>query len=116
MNNLTTAIITLLLVASAGIPGSRGAAPIAAPVEIATTKAIPITDPVDLQKVLPIDSQLISLKIRNQQKEVIAKWLEKGVFVTPRAMKFLKRASSGSYDIEVVLLDGTEKKFIYTKK
>ncbi|MEL7145916.1 MAG: hypothetical protein AAFO69_06080 [Bacteroidota bacterium] len=80
-----------------------------------TTESTTIANPVELVEFIPGDAQLISVKIRNEQQEVIAKWLEKGIFVTPKATKFLQKASSGKYNIQVLLIDGTEKTFLYNK-
>ena len=79
-------------------------------------EGMPIKNPVDLHKLLPQDNQLISLKIRNRQGEVIAKWLERGAYVTSQSTRFLRKASLGQYEIEVLLLDGTKKLFLFNKK
>ena len=70
----------------------------------------------DLHKELPGGSQLVRVKIRNKQKEVIAKWFSKGLYVVPKMTTFLRRASTGVYDIEVSLSDGTKKNFHYIKR
>ena len=86
------------------------------PSSTAVAEVTTLEHPYELEKVLPQNGQLMSVKIRNKQGEVIAKWLEKGVFVTPKTPQFLQKASSGSYEIEVLLIDGTEKLFHFVKK
>ncbi|MEL6562239.1 MAG: hypothetical protein AAFQ94_28970 [Bacteroidota bacterium] len=68
-----------------------------------------------LKEEFPVNSELISIRIYNERREVIEKWQGKSNRVIPNSLSFLNKASEGTYTIKGILIDGSESQFLFIK-
>ncbi len=64
---------------------------------------------------IKVSGRLLKIKVYNNANELIAKWQGSGFKVKAAADKFLTKASSGEYRIQIFLYDGSYQGFVLEK-